>query len=69
MSGALAELPSQTELWLVNDVAAYLRVSVNRVYIMERSGDLPRARRVGKSLRWPAAEIRAFVLDRQSVGA
>lgn len=47
------------------EVAALLRISISTVYALARSGRLPRAY-VGRSVRFPAAAIRAIV-DRAEI--
>lgn len=60
----MAKEPSQKpnepekELWTIEDVAAYMRVPVSRVYSL--SSRLPRLK-VGRSLRFIPGEIREWV--------
>lgn len=44
-------------LWTVHDVAAYLRVPVQTVYAWRAQGSGPRARKVGKYLRYQPADV------------
>jgi predicted DNA-binding transcriptional regulator AlpA len=47
-------------LWSVEDVAAYLRVPVQTVYSWRAKGTGPRARRVGKYLRYRPEDVIAW---------
>jgi excisionase family DNA binding protein len=52
-------------LWDVEDVAAYLRVSVETVYRWRKQRTGPPAARVGKHLRYDPADVRSW-LKRQA---
>lgn len=47
-------------LWTVQDVAEYLGVPVRTLYDWRGKGYGPRARKVGKYLRYDAAEVRRW---------
>ena len=49
-----------TEVWSVEDVARYLRVPVETVYRWRKVKYGPPAARVGKHLRYDAADVRAW---------
>ncbi|MQY07265.1 helix-turn-helix transcriptional regulator [Actinomadura macrotermitis] len=51
---------SDDRLWSPEDVSAYLGVPVNTLYIWRHRGTGPRARRVGKHLRYDPADVRAW---------
>ena len=42
------------------------RVSISRTHLwqMERNGEFPRATRIGRILRWRAAEVDKWILER-----
>lgn len=44
-----------------NQVAKLLKVSARTVYRMEHCGEMPRAIRIGKAVRWGYEEIKAWV--------
>lgn len=48
------------EIWSVEDVARFLRVSVETVYRWRKVRYGPPAARVGKHLRYDAADVRAW---------
>ena len=48
-------------MWTPQDVSAYLGVPVATLYQWRRTGYGPRARRVGKHLRWRPDVVRAWV--------
>lgn len=47
-------------LWTVNDVAEFLRVPVQTLYSWRVQGIGPKARRVGKYLRYRPADVLAW---------
>jgi len=47
-------------LWTVQDVAGYLRVPVHTLYAWRAQGTGPRARKVGKYLRYRPADVVAW---------
>ncbi|XTZ18269.1 helix-turn-helix transcriptional regulator [Micromonospora echinospora] len=49
-----------TEIWSVEDVARFLRVPVATVYRWRKVNYGPPAARVGKYLRYDAADVRAW---------
>lgn len=55
-------------LWTVRDVAGYLRVPVQTLYTWRTTGYGPKARRVGKYLRYRPDEVMEW-LDRLGDGA
>ena len=50
-------------LWTVNDVAEYLRVPVQTLYTWRAQGTGPRARKVGKYLRYRPCDVIAWFED------
>ncbi|MFV0451625.1 MAG: helix-turn-helix transcriptional regulator [Propioniciclava sp.] len=62
------------ELWglerpRINEVAAYLRVSVSTIYEWRMKGDAPEAHRYGKHLTFAASDVRAWVDAHRESGA
>ena len=55
-------------LWTVQDVADYLRVPVQTLYSWRVQGYGPRARRIGKHLRYRSEDVIAW-LDQLDDGA
>jgi predicted DNA-binding transcriptional regulator AlpA len=55
-------------LWSVEDVAAYLRVPVQTAYSWRAKGTGPRARKVGKYLRYRPEDVIAW-FDGPDAGA
>lgn len=55
-------------LWTVQDVADYLQVSVQTLYSWRVQGGGPRARRVGKHLRYRSEDVITW-LDQLGDGA
>jgi excisionase family DNA binding protein len=55
-------------LWTVQDVADYLRVPVQTLYSWRMQGYGPRARRMGKHLRYRPEDVTAW-LDHLDDGA
>lgn len=47
-------------MWTPEDVSAFLQVPVQTLYQWRRKGVGPRARRVGKHLRWHPEVVRAW---------
>ena len=47
-------------LWAVQDVAEYRGVPIKTLYELRRHGRGPRARRVGKHLRYDPEHVRAW---------
>jgi predicted DNA-binding transcriptional regulator AlpA len=47
-------------MWTPDDVSAYLQVPVQTLYQWRRKGFGPKARRVGKHLRWDPATVRSW---------
>ena len=54
--------------WDVHDVAAYLKVSENWVYLQASKGRLP-SRKLGGLVRFKPSEVRAFAEDAKPVSA
>ena len=52
--------PSNNENWTTEDVAAYLRISLRKLHYLRAQNLLPVASRIGRSLLFKAAEIRAW---------
>jgi excisionase family DNA binding protein len=48
------------ELWDIEQVAAYLRIPVNTIYQWRTRKYGPPGRRVGKHLRFNAADVKAW---------
>jgi excisionase family DNA binding protein len=48
-------------LWTVRDVADYLRVPVQTLYWWRTTGYGPKARRIGKHLRYRPDDVRAWL--------
>lgn len=48
-------------LWTVRDVAAYLRIPVQTLYSWRCTGYGPKARRIGKHLRYRPDEVAAWL--------
>jgi DNA-binding transcriptional MerR regulator len=55
-------------LWTVRDVAEYLQVPVQTLYFWRSTGYGPKARRIGKYLRYRPDEVAAW-LDQLDDGA
>lgn len=55
-------------LWSAQDVAAYLRVPLQTIYYWRSTGYGPKARRIGKYLRYRPDEVMAW-LDQLDDGA
>jgi predicted DNA-binding transcriptional regulator AlpA len=55
-------IPGQqgTDLWTVQDVAAYLRVPAKTIYTWRGKGYGPPARRMGKHLRYRPVDVVAW---------
>ncbi|TIH40179.1 helix-turn-helix transcriptional regulator [Subtercola vilae] len=51
---------SASALWTIKDVAAYLAVSTRTVEKRRSTGDLPRATRIGRSVRFQSSEVVAW---------
>jgi excisionase family DNA binding protein len=51
------------ELWTVEETAAFLRVPVATLHKWRHLGKGPRGHRVGKYVRFDAAEVRRWVLS------
>lgn len=49
------------ELMTVRDVAARLKVSTRQVWKLAASGRLPGPMRLGRSVRWRADDLTAFI--------
>jgi len=49
-----------SQLWAVEDVAAYLRVPVETLYRWRKRKTGPPAARVGKHLRYDPADVRSW---------
>ncbi|MCF6379309.1 helix-turn-helix domain-containing protein [Nocardioides KLBMP 9356] len=52
-----------SELWTIDEVAAYLGVPKQTVYCWRTSGYGPAGFRVGKHLRWRASTVIAWTLE------
>lgn len=51
------------QAWTIEDVAAYLRVSVETVRTWRKKRTGPPCRRAGKHLRFDPAQVRAWLND------
>ena len=60
--------PKIAPLWSVDDVAEYLRVPVQTLYSWRAKGAGPKARRVGKYLRYRPEDVIAW-FDGPDAGA
>lgn len=49
------------ELLTVKELAAKLKITVQTVYALIHSGQLPRGIKIGKSRRWDVDEVRSFL--------
>jgi excisionase family DNA binding protein len=49
------------ELMTVKEVADLLRLSVNQVYLLKNTGEIPGSVRVGKAIRFDKAVIEAWI--------
>jgi len=67
-TGGTPESTDREPLWMVADVAAYLRVSRSWVYHRAEVGELP-CLRIGALLRFDPEEIRAFARGERPPGA
>lgn len=56
-------------LWTVQDVARYLQVPVQTLYTWRTQGSGPRARRVGKYLRYKPEDVLVWLDERDSGAA
>jgi excisionase family DNA binding protein len=52
-----------SELLAVSEVAEHLRISVRQVWKLNASGSLPSPIRLGRSVRWRAAELSAWIAE------
>jgi hypothetical protein len=50
---------TEERMWTPDDVSAFLQVPVQTLYQWRRKGFGPKARRVGKHLRWKPDAVRA----------
>lgn len=59
------ETPPEDEALLMDtrEVAKLLKVSDRTVFSMHTSGEMPKAVRIGRAVRWGRAEIKAWVDD------
>ena len=55
--------PEASELWTIDEVAAYLGVPKQTVYCWRTSGYGPAGFRVGKHVRWRASTVIAWTLE------
>lgn len=60
---------SDDRLWSVSDVSYYLGVPIGTLYQWRCAGHGPRARRVGRYLRYRPADVRTWVAELGSQGA
>lgn len=54
-----------SELWKIEEVANYLGVPKQTIYCWRTSGYGPQGFRVGKHLRWRAATVIAWTVERE----
>lgn len=60
---------SYPELLTVEELAKILKVSPRTVWRMESAGNVPKPIRIGKTVRWLAADVKTFLSSRgQSFG-
>ena len=52
--------PSNNENWTTQEVAAYLRISLRKLHYLKSQNLLPKNFRIGRSLLFKSAEIRAW---------
>jgi len=52
-----------TQLLRVNEVAELLRISPRQVWKLRAMGRLPEPVRLGRSVRWRARELDAFIVN------
>ena len=52
---------AENELWTSGEVATFLRISRRKLFYLRSQGMLPPTIRIGRSLRFRAAEVRAWV--------
>ncbi len=57
----MSQMTRIAPLWTVQDVADYLRVPVQTLYSWRVQGRGPRARRMGKHLRYRAEDVIAWL--------
>lgn len=52
--------PPEHENWTTKEVAAYLRISLRKLHYLKSQNLLPKDFRIGRSLLFKSAEIRAW---------
>lgn len=62
-SPSVREAANTSELWTIDEVAAYLGVPKQTVYCWRTSGYGPAGFRVGKHLRWRASTVISWTLE------
>lgn len=50
-------------LWTIEDVAAFLRVSIDAARHMRRQRQLPEPIKMGRSLRWRRSDLEAWAAE------
>ncbi len=55
------QLPIAARLWSVSDVSAFLGIPVGTLYQWRHRGRGPRARKVGRHLRYDPADVQAWL--------
>jgi excisionase family DNA binding protein len=61
MAAVTPESPPVVEMHDARDVATLLACSVRHVHRLHDAGDMPRATRLGRLLRWRRAELLAWI--------
>ncbi len=58
---AVRQLPIAPRLWSVSDVSEFLGIPVGTLYQWRHRGQGPRARKVGRHLRYDPADVQAWL--------
>jgi excisionase family DNA binding protein len=53
----------RNRLWSVEETAYYLGISINTLYYWRSEGRGPASRRVGRHLRYRAADVESWVVE------
>jgi predicted DNA-binding transcriptional regulator AlpA len=55
------QIPAESLLWTIDTLTKTIGLGRTKIYMLMGSGDFPKPKKIGKSARWLATEIHAWV--------
>jgi predicted DNA-binding transcriptional regulator AlpA len=55
------QIPAESLLWTIDTLTKTIGLGRTKIYLLMDSGDFPKPKKIGKSARWLATDIHAWV--------